>query len=190
MAVQSSPSYGIFFGGVGQFAAAMWAYRARDAVAAAFNGSWAAFWLGTSIMYLLVPTGAVFVPARDAMFAPLGMWFMYMAAVSFTTSLAALARSPGGFAAQAVVGVASVLAAIGLLSGSSGWDTAAGWAFVAAAALSFYIGAATMLDNVYGIIALPLLTWRRGENTVGTSTGEPIQFADNDPGVKVGQQPR
>ena len=71
-----------------------------------------------------------------------------------------------------------LVVAAALLLGSSGWQQVAGWVFVAAAALSFYVGAALMLNTVYGKVALPLL--RRGE-------ADPIEYALGDPGVKVGQ---
>jgi succinate-acetate transporter protein len=62
--------------------------------------------------------------------------------------------------------------------GSATWQEIAGWLFVAAAAFSFYVGAALMLDTVYGKAVLPLL--RRGQ-------AEPIAYEGGDPGVKVGQ---
>ena len=176
----------LLFGGIGQFAAAMWSYRARNAVAAALHGSWAAFWLGVSVMYLLATTKTITVPAPGAHFASLGQWFVYMAVVTWTTALAALGRSPGGFLAQATLATAATIAAPALLTGSAGWTGVAGWLMVAAAGLAFYQGAALMLDNVYGIVVLPLLHRRRG-NRPGSRPAEPVQFEHGDPGVKVGQ---
>jgi succinate-acetate transporter protein len=176
----------LLFGGVGQFGAAMWSYRARNAVAAALHGSWAAFWLGVGVIYLLATTKTITVPPPGTPWDSLGQWFIYMAVITWTTALAALARSPGGFLAQAALGTASALAATALLMGSPGWAEVAGWLFVAAATLAFYVGAALMLDNVYGIVVLPLLHWRRG-NRPGTKPAEPVQYALGDPGVKVGQ---
>ncbi len=42
----------IFFGGLAQLAAGMWAYRARDGVATAMHGTWGAFWLAWGMMQL------------------------------------------------------------------------------------------------------------------------------------------
>jgi succinate-acetate transporter protein len=142
------------------------------------HGSWAAFWLGVGLIYLLKTTHTITVPARGAEWPSLGQWLIYMSVVTWTTAFAALARSPVGFFAQAVLGSASAIAAAALLSGSSTWEQVAGWLFVAAAAFSFYVGAALMLDTVYGKVVLPLL--RRGQ-------AEPIEYALGDPGVKVGQ---
>jgi succinate-acetate transporter protein len=168
----------LLFGGVGQLAAALWGYRARAAVAAALHGSWAAFFLGVGLIYLLATTHTIVVPARGAAWSALGQWLIYMSVVAWTTAFAALPRSPVGFMAQATLGSGAAIGAAGLLLGASGWQQVAGWVFVAAAALSFYVGAALMLNMVYGMRALPLL--RRGQ-------AEPIEYALGDPGVKVGQ---
>lgn len=168
----------LLFGGVGQLGAALWSYRARAAVSAALHGSWAAFWLGVGVIYLLTTTHTIVVPARGDHWASLGQWLIYMSVITWTTAFAALARNPAGFLAQAVLGTASAIAAAALLTASPGWEDVAGWLFVAAAAFSFYVGAALMLDNVYGRRALPLL--RRGK-------GDPVEYERGDPGVKVGQ---
>src|SRR3954451_25125276 len=56
----SSPGYlfpfAMFFGGLAQFTAGMWAYKARDAVATAMHGMWGSFWLGYGLLNLLVAT--------------------------------------------------------------------------------------------------------------------------------------
>ncbi len=168
----------ILFGGVGQLAAALWGYRARSAVAAALHGSWAAMWLGIGLIYLLVTVHTITVPPRGAEWQSLGQWFIYLSVITWTTAFAALARSPVGFLAQATLAAGSTIAAVALLSGSPGWERVAGWLFVAAAAFSFYVGAALMLDAVYGKVVLPLL--RRGQ-------AEPVEYERGDPGVKVGQ---
>lgn len=168
----------LLFGGAGQLGAALWSYRARAAMAAALHGSWAAFWLGIGLVYLLATTHTITVPARGDHWASLGQWLIYMSVVTWTTAFAALARSPIGFLAQAILGTASAIAAAALLTASPGWEEVAGWLLVASAASCFYAGAALMLDAVYGMRALPLL--RRG-------AADPVEYARGDPGVKVGQ---
>jgi uncharacterized protein len=42
--------FAAMFGGLAQFLAWMWAYRARDAVATAMHGMWGAFWLAYGIL--------------------------------------------------------------------------------------------------------------------------------------------
>ena len=168
----------ILFGGVGQLAAALWSYRARAAVAAALHGSWGAFWLGVGLIYLLSTAHTITVPARGMVWQSLGQWLIYMSVITWTTAFAALSSNPVGFVAQATLAAGSAVGAAGLLLGSSTWQEIAGWLLVAAAAFAFYVGAALMLDTVYGKAVLPLL--RRGH-------ADPIAYDRGDPGVKVGQ---
>ena len=46
------------FGGVAQFMAGMWAYRARDGLATAMHGMWGSFWIAYGILNVLLATGA------------------------------------------------------------------------------------------------------------------------------------
>src|SRR4051795_9655689 len=56
----------LLFAGVGQLSAALWSYRARAAVSAALHGSWAAFFLGVGLIYLLATAHTIVVPSRGA----------------------------------------------------------------------------------------------------------------------------
>jgi succinate-acetate transporter protein len=156
----------LLFGGVGQLAAAMWSYRARAAVTAALHGSWAAFFLGVALIYLLATTHTIVVPARGAEWQSLGQWLIYMSVVTWTTALAVAPRSPIGFLAQGTLGSGAAIGAAALLLGSAGWEKVAGWVFVAAATFAFCAGAALMLTS---------------------GGGEPVELEHGDPGVKVGQ---
>ncbi len=51
------------FGGIAQFAAGMWAYKARDAIATAMHGIWGSFWVGFGILELLIAAGTI--PANE-----------------------------------------------------------------------------------------------------------------------------
>src|SRR5690349_4356365 len=46
--------FAAMFGGVAQFTAAMWSYRARDGLATAMHGMWGAFWMAYGLLFLLV----------------------------------------------------------------------------------------------------------------------------------------
>ena len=86
----------LLFGGFGQLAAAMWSYRARSAASAALHGSWAAFFLGLALIYLLATVHTITIPLRGDGWQSLGQWMIYMAVISFTTAFAALAHSVPG----------------------------------------------------------------------------------------------
>jgi succinate-acetate transporter protein len=160
----------LLFGGVGQLAAALWSYRARAAVAAALHGSWAAFFLGVALIYLLATAHTIVVPARGMEWQSLGQWLIYMSVVTWTTAFAALPRSAVGFLAQGTLASGAAIGAAALLQGSSGWEEVSGWVFVAAATFVFCAGAALMLNAAHGY-----------------GQAEPIEYSHGDPGVKVGQ---
>ena len=47
------------FGGIAQFLAGMWAYKARDIVATLAHGMWGAFWIAFFVLQLLQANGTV-----------------------------------------------------------------------------------------------------------------------------------
>lgn len=178
----------LLFSGVGQLAAAMWSYKARDAVAASIHGVWGGLWIAYGFLWLMDVTHVLVLPAFGHGFAALGQWFIYMAVITFTTAFAALARSPGQFVSQAVAGAATTIAAAALIAGSPGWLQASGWIFVAAAAMFIYHAAALMLNAIFGRVILSPFNRRREENRLGSRPFSPIEFEqEGEPGVKVGQ---
>src|SRR3954471_9975182 len=80
--------FAAFFGGLAQFLAGMWAYRARDAVATAMHGMWGAFWLAYGLLFLLVATGQVHT--GRTMDTAFGMWFVALAAITASGTMGAL----------------------------------------------------------------------------------------------------
>src|ERR671921_1772090 len=69
--------FAAIFGGVAQFAAGMWAYKARDGLATAMHGMWGSFWIGWGILELLGATGTLTLPT--GVFPELGYWFLVLA---------------------------------------------------------------------------------------------------------------
>jgi succinate-acetate transporter protein len=160
----------LLFAGIGQLAAALWGFSARNAVVASIHGAWSAFFLGWGVMWILGTAGTISIPALGTSNPSLGMWFLYLAVISWTTAFAALAKSPGGFVAQATLAAGATIAAPAFIDGAAGWEHAAGWVFVAAAAVAFVVGAAAMLGRAPGRPPL-----------------RPVEYEHGDPGVKVGQ---
>jgi succinate-acetate transporter protein len=175
------------FGGIGQLAAALWSWRARDAVAASIHGAWGAFFTGFGLYWLAATLGTVVPPPLGGMNQPLGQWFIYMAVITLTTAFAALARGPGLFLTHAVLGAGALIAAVSLITGAGLWQHGAGWVFVAAAALAIYQGTALMINNLFGLTLLPLFSWRRDENLPGGHPVRPVQVAEGEPGMRAGQ---
>src|SRR5437016_13641588 len=79
--------FALFFGGLAQFTAGMWAYRARDAVATAMHGMWGAFWIGYGILNLLVATKTLAM--GTTMDHALGFWFIALCGITFSGMLGA-----------------------------------------------------------------------------------------------------
>ena len=47
------------FGGIAQFAAGMWSYRARDVVATLAHGMWGSFWLAFGLVQIFILAGKI-----------------------------------------------------------------------------------------------------------------------------------
>lgn len=173
------------FGGVAQFAAAMWSYRARDAVATAVHGAWGSFWIAYGLLFLLVAVGAVTVPAGR--FPELGFWFVPLAAITFSCAMASLGDNLAITVTLIGLTAGAALLAIAYLTGSSAWLHTAGWELVIDAACAFYAGSAMMLHASYGRVILPTGQPSADANVPGRRTTRTIQLPDGEPGVRHGQ---
>jgi succinate-acetate transporter protein len=179
--------FALFFGGLAQFTAGMWAYRARDAVATAMHGMWGSFWLGYGLLMLLVATKKL--PAGPTMNHALGFWFIALCAITFSGMLGALVE--GNLGVTAVLGTLSAgsgLAAVALLQADLYIQHWAGWVFVISALLAWYTATAMMLKAAAGRTLLPLFKiGEREANIPGQQPTRPIQLEWAEPGVKMGQ---
>jgi uncharacterized protein len=177
--------FAAMFGGVAQFAAGMWAFKARDALATAMHGMWGSFWMAYGILYALVATGTLVLPADK--FVGLGFWFIALGAITSMGALAALAESLALFAVLSTLATGSILAAIALITGSSGWETVAGWVFVFSAGFAWYAASAMMLASATGRTILPLGKYSRAANVPGRPPVTAVEDEHGEPGVKQGQ---
>lgn len=177
----------LLFAGFGQFTAGVWSVKARDAVGAALFMSWGGFWIGYGLLWLMDAVGTITLPTFAHGFEALGQWFIYMSVITWTIAIAALGRSPGQFVSQSLAAAAATIASAGLIAGSHGWQQAAGWIFVAAAAVFLYHSTALMVNALFGKVLLPHLSRRSEENVLGAQPLRPIEFPHGEPGVKVGQ---
>jgi uncharacterized protein len=174
------------FGGVAQFMAGMWSYRARDAVATAMHGMWGSFWIAYGILQLLLATGVL--QTGGTLDHALGFWFIALCAITFSGMLGALAE--GSIGLLAVLGTLAAgcgLAAVAFLGGSTGVEHAAGWVFVISAALAWYTATGMMLKAAGGKIILPLFKTDMEANKPGAQPTRPIELEWGEPGVKMGQ---
>jgi len=180
--------FAAMFGGVAQFLAGMWAFRVRDTLATAMHGMWGAFWIAFGIFNLLVMTGKLPDHAAGTVSDPaFAMWFWTLAAITAVGAAAAIGESLALFAVLGVLAVGSVLLAIGLSAGSTGWVKVAGWVLVASAILAYYTASAILLVSTAGKVILPLGKPSREANVPGGQPVKPIQLEWAEPGIKKGQ---
>lgn len=158
------------FGGIAQFAAGMWAYKVRDAIATAMHGMWGSFWIGYGILHLLFATGALSSPSGA--FPALGLWFIALAWITIMGAIAATAENMALTAVLGTLALGSVLAAIAELLGSTGWTVAAGWVFIISAVCAWYTASALMFEGVSGRAVLPVGKTRQAPE-VNCGVGEP-----------------
>jgi succinate-acetate transporter protein len=178
--------FAAMFGGLAQFLAGMWAYRARDAVATAMHGTWGSFWLAYGILQLLLVTGVLHT--GGTLDHALGMWFLVLAAITLSGAVGAMLE--GNLGVTAVLGTltaGSVFAAIGFLGTTKGIQHLAGWLFVISSILAWYVATAMMWKAAAGRIVLPLFHTEKETNIPGKEPTRPIELAWGEPGVKMGQ---
>jgi succinate-acetate transporter protein len=173
--------FAAFFGGMAQFLAGMWAYRARDGLATAMHGTWGAFWLGYGLLSLLVATDVVTVPTGA--FVALGYWFIVLAAITWAGAAAALYESVALTLVLTLLAAGSTFAAIGYTLDGSWARTTAGWLFICSAIVAWYVATALMLQSVRGEAVLPV----GKRNTAGGSGPGLIQYRAGEPGIRHGQ---
>lgn len=175
------------FGGIAQLLAAMWSYRARDALATAVHGAWGSFWIGYGIYMLLVGLGVApgTADSTDAKVA-FGYWFIGLAAVTWTGFVAALAQNLATSAVLLTLAAGSTLLAIGMTAGIAWLVTIGAIVLVASAVIAWYTASAMVLEAGTGRAVLPMGK-RTASQAAGASARGPIQYPAGQPGVKIGQ---
>ena len=177
--------FAAFFGGLAQFLAGMWAFRARDAIATAMHGMWGSFWMAYGVLNLLFATHVLTEPAGA--FPELGWWFIVLAAVTGAGALAALMENFALFLVLGTLATGAGFAAGGFISGTTGIEQVAGWIFVASAIIAWYTASAMMFEATAGKVILPLGKYKREANRPGATVTRPIQLEMAEPGVRKGQ---
>jgi succinate-acetate transporter protein len=178
------------FGGIAQFAAAMWAYIARDGLATAMHGMWGSFWIAFGVLFLLVATGTLTLTG-DA-FNAFGFWFYALAAITAIGAVAAIFENVALTLVLASLAVGAALLGVGYNVDATpvagqGWLQAGGWVLIASAVLAAYTAGAMMLEGAAGRVVLPLGKYARAANTPGTRVTSAIELAQGEVGVRQGQ---
>jgi succinate-acetate transporter protein len=146
----------MMLGGLAQFTAGVWAYRARDGLATALHGIWGAFWLAFGLYQLLAATGVLPLPTQSrAAAVDFGMWFVPLTAITAAMTVAAAAASIGLVTVLASLTAGSLFAALGFMGAQSWSITLAGWLFFISACLAWYVASAMLIEGEHGRTVLP-----------------------------------
>jgi succinate-acetate transporter protein len=180
--------FAVAAGGIAQGVAAIWAFKARDGLATAIHGIWAAFWLGYGFLNFMIALKLIPAPAPHAAVPELGYWFFALAAITAAGAIASLAESLGLSLVLVPLAVGAALLGVFYIAGGTGWEKVGGYVTMASAFTAFYTATAMMFASVFGRVIFPLGKYRREANVPGAHPPMyPIQFELGEPGVKQGQ---
>lgn len=179
--------FAAMFGGVAQFMAGMWAYKARDGIATLAHGTWGSFWIAYGILNILLATKVLHAPTPWYHDQALGFWFFALAITTGIAAFAALAESLAITAVLSTLAAGSGIVAGAYIFGSLGWAHVAGWVFVVSAGLAWYTVLAMVTLSASGRTIFPLGKYKAEANKPGGRPVKPIQLEWAEPGVKQGQ---
>ncbi|MGH9088111.1 MAG: acetate uptake transporter [Acidimicrobiales bacterium] len=180
--------FALVFGGIAQFLAGMWAFKARDALATAMHGMWGSFWIAYGIFWLMVGGKALTLPAGAThYFVSYGMWFVMLGLLTMIGAFAAIGKNLALFSTLGLLAAGSDLLAVGLLSGNTTFAVAAGWVLVASVGAAVYTASALLLAESYGRTILPMLEFNKKANIPFRHPKQPIEYSGGMPGSRIGQ---
>lgn len=165
--------FAALFGGLAQFLAGMWAFRARDGVATAVHGMWGAFWMAYGALSLIFAVGKIAIPVGA--WPEIGFWFIVLAAITWVTVAAASAQNRALVTVLTFLAAGSTTAAIGELTGLEWLMTLTGWLFIVASIAAWYTASALMLEEAFGheMWGLGKSRQTRNMSSVSSGIGEP-----------------
>jgi uncharacterized protein len=173
--------FAAFFGGLAQFAAGMWAYKARDGLATAMHGTWGSFWMAYGLLNLLFVAKVFTPPNTTGLFEDLGYWFIVLAITTWIGAWVATSVNWSFTGVLVFLAAGSTAAAIANLVGSAFWNELAGWLFIASAAIAWYTAAALLAEGHFGHTVLPLFKSHHSKDAPAFAAGI------GEPGVRHGQ---
>jgi uncharacterized protein len=140
-------AFAAVFGGIAQFAAGMWAFKARDAVATAMHGTWGSFWIAYGLLQLAFMTKVLARPTGA--FQSLGFWFIVLAAITWMGMWAATAENKLLAVVLGFLAAGSTVAIFGEMLGTTWIEIFAGYLFIASAIVAWYTASAMMLESAF-----------------------------------------
>lgn len=151
--------FALVVGGLTQLIAAVWAYRANDALGTGMHGLWGSYWIAYGIYYFMISIGAVPQPVAPAASSAFGFWFITLAAVTAVGTIAATRQSMTLAATLGALTVGATLLGISLITLVPILQTIAAVVLVVSALFAFYTASALLLGDVFGRRVLPTGEW-------------------------------
>lgn len=161
-------------GGIAQFLAGMWAFKARDGLATALHGVWGAFYIAFGVLMIEFVGGKLPVPGGT--FPEAGFYFIILAAITWMLTWAAAGESVMMTLVCACLAAGSTIEAIVWMTGiQGGLQVAAGWVFIAASFCAWYTASALTLQESFGrsVLGIGRLGRAKEAHAVEAGTGEP-----------------
>lgn len=174
-------------GGLAQFLAGMWAYRARDAVATGIHGIWGAFWIGYGLYYLLIAVGVLPSTANPIASGAYGFWFIVLAAITWMGALAAATDNVALTATLVFLAAGSTLLAVALLGDYPVVQVIGGYVLILSAIVAWYLASAMMVQATFKRVVLPIGKRNLPPDPDATRGDNLIEYANGEPGLKIGQ---
>jgi uncharacterized protein len=161
------------FGGLAQFLAGMWSFKARDVLATAMHGTWGAFWIAYGLLEYAFVSGELHRPTGA--FPALGYWFIVLAAITWMGAWAASAENKLLATVLLFLAAGSTVAAIGDLLGAESAGVIAGYLFIISAIFAWYTASAMMLEGAFhrAILGLGKTNRSKSEPSFAPGQGEP-----------------
>ena len=169
--------FAAMFGGLAQFLAGMWAFRARDAVATAVHGMWGSFWISYGILTVVMSLGKIRQPTGP--WPEMGYWFIVLAAITWACVAAAAAENKGMVTTLVFLALGSTVAAISEFFPAEWLMILTGYLFMVASFAAWYTASALMLHEAFG-----REVWGIGRPHVSTPS---VSIGVGEPGVVKGQ---
>ncbi len=173
-------------GGLVQFIAGMWSFKARDYVASGILTMWGTYWMAWALFQFLVADKLVPLTPITASQPGFAIWFVPLGLFTLLGAFAALSPKHGSFSLFALLlttGVGSLLLCIGLWTGSSGWEQVGGWWLLICGCIGWYVASQFMLRSAWRRTILPFGSWSADGVIPGRRVVFPTEHPQGQPGV-------
>jgi succinate-acetate transporter protein len=159
-----------------QLVATVFAFLARDGAAGTALGLFSTSWLAGGVLLVVGNPGV-----RDA---ALGYYLIAFSIVVVTLACASVVGRPLLSMFLLVSGSRAVFASIYELGGSHGWDSASGWAALAAFGVAIYGGLAFLLEDTLGRTVLPLGRIGAARESIEEGLDDQLAAIGNEAGLR------